>query len=287
MSSISIALCTYNGARYLPAQLVSLQAQTLPPDELVVCDDASTDGTWGLLQAFAQEAPFPVKLVRNPHNLGYVKNFEQAIGLCQHDLVFLCDQDDVWHPEKLAQMQAVFVAEPSVGLVLHNFERIGGEGRPYPTAPDFHGPRQVPTDALDAELAQHSLEAFVTPRHKAWCGCMTAFRREFVDLLLPIFPGKGHDDWIQKLLGPLTDTRFIATPLIQYRIHPHNANNHEAQGKGLKLRWHKLKTRWVNAWRGHTKRHFYRLILARIATLGRAVRHPALLAHYRRFTRWI
>jgi len=103
-ATVSVALCTYNGAAYLGEQLDSIVAQSRPPDELVVCDDGSTDGTVGLLQAFVPEAPFPVRLYRNERNRGFAKNFERAISLCTGDFIALSDQDDVWKPEKLARL---------------------------------------------------------------------------------------------------------------------------------------------------------------------------------------
>ncbi|MCA1556539.1 MAG: glycosyltransferase, partial [Acidobacteria bacterium] len=83
----SIALCTYNGARYLPAQLDSIAAQTLLPDELVICDDCSTDETRDVITSFAARAPFAVRLYVNEVNLGSTKNFEQAISLCTGDII--------------------------------------------------------------------------------------------------------------------------------------------------------------------------------------------------------
>src|ERR1700730_3732237 len=80
---ISVALCTYNGERFLGRQLASMQQQTRLPDELVVCDDCSTDSTIGILNEFATSAGFPVRIIRNEQNLGFVANFEQAIRLCQ------------------------------------------------------------------------------------------------------------------------------------------------------------------------------------------------------------
>src|SRR5213080_381833 len=100
-ATLSVALCTYNGAAYLGEQLDSIVAQSRPPDELVVCDDGSTDETVEVLETFLAEAPFPVRLQRNEANLGFVKNFEQAISLCTGDFVALSDQDDVWMPGKL------------------------------------------------------------------------------------------------------------------------------------------------------------------------------------------
>lgn len=97
---VSVAMASYNGAKYLQAQLQSLVEQERQPDELVVSDDASTDTTRDLLCAFAGAAPFRVALYRNAAQGGYGKNFARALSLCGGDLVFLCDQDDVWFPEK-------------------------------------------------------------------------------------------------------------------------------------------------------------------------------------------
>ena len=97
----SVAMCTYNGARFVAEQLESVAAQTRPPSELVVCDDRSTDGTARLVEQFAARAPFPVRLFVNERNLGSTANFGRAVTLAEGDLVALCDQDDVWRPEKL------------------------------------------------------------------------------------------------------------------------------------------------------------------------------------------
>src|SRR4051794_15860948 len=98
----SVAMCTYNGARFIGAQLASVAAQTRTPDELIVCDDRSTDETVAIVQKFADSAPFRVRLHVNEENLGSTKNFERAVSLCEGDLIALCDQDDVWLPEARA-----------------------------------------------------------------------------------------------------------------------------------------------------------------------------------------
>src|ERR1700753_2011765 len=98
---VSIALCTYNGAVYLKEQLDSLIAQTYPNIEIVVVDDRSADDTWQLLTGYANTYP-QFKIHQNAQNLGFVKNFEHAASLCSGELIALCDQDDIWHPEKIA-----------------------------------------------------------------------------------------------------------------------------------------------------------------------------------------
>lgn len=116
---ISIAMATYNGAQFIREQLESLAAQTLPPCELVVTDDGSTDATLSILDEFARHAPFPVHIHRNEQRLGYRDNFLKAARLCTGDLIAFCDQDDVWMADKLRVVSPVF-ADTEVLLVVHD-----------------------------------------------------------------------------------------------------------------------------------------------------------------------
>ncbi len=282
--TVSVALCTYNGERFLELQLQSLLEQTVLPDELIVCDDASSDGTLDIVESFAQRAPFPVRVFRNPRNLGYVLNFEQAIGLCSMDLVFLCDQDDVWDPRKIETLHNVFAAEPQVGLALHDFVRIDAHGGPYENAPEWYGEQGLSAADLPDEVREHSIRAFMAPYPRAWCGCMMAFRREFVPVILPIFPGKGHDDWILKTVAPLTQVRFNGLPLVRYRIHQTNTNSQEVGHSAWSVFLRKLRRRIHNLRRGYSKKNFYRQVLERIKRSGLAVKRPELLEMYRRYT---
>ena len=113
---ISVALCTYNGAKYLAEQLDSIAAQTLAPTEMIVCDDGSTDGTLGMVEHFASRASFPVRLRSNAENLGSTENFSRAIRACRGDVVALADQDDVWLPQKLERIARAFETHPRAGV---------------------------------------------------------------------------------------------------------------------------------------------------------------------------
>src|SRR3954468_8143226 len=97
-SRISVAMCTYNSERFVGEQLASIRNQTRPPDELVICDDGSSDGTMEHVARYAESAPFEVRVHVNERNLGSTKNFEQAIGLCEGQIVVMSGDDDVWHP---------------------------------------------------------------------------------------------------------------------------------------------------------------------------------------------
>src|SRR3974390_417909 len=129
-TSISVAMCTYNGAAYLTEQLQSIAAQTVVPDELVVCDDGSTDATVSLLDEFRRAASFPVRVFRNETRLGAAKNFERAVRLCAGDLIFLCDQDDAWNPSKIEVLADAIAQHPDAPYAFSNAGLRSEDGHP-------------------------------------------------------------------------------------------------------------------------------------------------------------
>jgi glycosyltransferase involved in cell wall biosynthesis len=123
---ISIAMATFNGAKYLGEQLETFISQERTPEELVVCDDSSTDATLSILEEFKCRAPFEVIVVKNDQNLGFTKNFEKALSICTGDLIFLSDQDDYWFPNKVSAVEKAFLENPDKSLVIHNGELADG-----------------------------------------------------------------------------------------------------------------------------------------------------------------
>jgi glycosyltransferase involved in cell wall biosynthesis len=95
-------MTTYNGEVYLEEQLRSLAEQAHLPDELVICDDTSTDSTVDIINRFSEGAPFPVRLFINEERLGWRCNFLSAASLCRSEYIAFCDQDDIWLSDKLA-----------------------------------------------------------------------------------------------------------------------------------------------------------------------------------------
>ncbi len=116
--TVSIAMATYNGAKYISYQLETLARQSFLPAELVVTDDGSSDETLNILDTFSTAAPFPVRVFRNATRLGYEENFLKAASLCTGDLIAFCDQDDLWMEQKLSLCSKYF-AEPSIEGVIH------------------------------------------------------------------------------------------------------------------------------------------------------------------------
>lgn len=281
--TVSIAMCTYNGAAFLQQQLYSLAEQTYKPDEIIICDDASNDQSVAIAQAFSKDSCLNVRIYSNPKNLGYIKNFEQAIGYCTQDLIFLCDQDDLWHPEKIQQIVDTFDAEPQVGLVLHDFCLIDDYNQPYPGPINTYGPHQLIASQLPQEIKENSISVFMQPYPRAWCGCMMAYRRSFNELVLPIFPGKGHDDWILKLLAPITETRFIASSLVSYRMHQQNTNRRYLEKHTLKYLLNRFTLKIKMLLKGHNKKNFYTSIIKALSNSKFPILHPNIIRFYNKF----
>lgn len=132
--TLSVVMATYNGARFVREQLDSLSRQTRLPDELVVCDDGSTDATVDIVTDFARQAPFPVQVKRNAERLGYADNFlHGAATWCQGEIIAFCDQDDVWHEQKLERCAAALCSAPDRLLAVHAAEFVDADLRPLRT----------------------------------------------------------------------------------------------------------------------------------------------------------
>ena len=217
--TISVALCTYNGADYLPAQWASLLAQEQFPDEVVVCDDQSTDGTVALLNQLAAESPFPVRILENPGRLGYNKNFEKALSACTGDLIFICDQDDAWFPEKISTMARFMTEHPDTEAAFCDA---------WVTDEDLQGRQKrfwewVRFDA-EARFRWQSGEMMeVMLDGNRVMGCATVLRRSFLVNALPVpdaVPGYIYDGWLGLVGAARQSVAFIDEPLQLYRTHP-------------------------------------------------------------------
>lgn len=195
---ISIAMATYNGAKYLQEQLDSFLAQTRLPDEIIICDDVSTDETANILLNFMHSAPFKVEIVRNECNLGYTKNFEKAISLCTGDIIFLSDQDDVWFSHKLKTIEDIFLLNSEILVVLND--------------------QEITDEFLNPSGNTIFSNSYSLGFDASWlsAGCCTAFRLEYKNISLP-FPVDliAHDGWIHRLAAGL-DVRKVVPDVLQY-----------------------------------------------------------------------
>lgn len=215
---LSVVLCTYNGAAYLNEQLESIRRQTRLPDSVLIVDDCSTDNTVSIAGEFSRTASFPVRVVLNEANLGYVRNFDKAIRLADGELIVLCDQDDVWFPDRLELTEAALRQAPDAGMVFGDAELVDSTLRPLGRclrdALGFTTRRQR---EFDAGLAFPRL---LNNYHVT--GATMAFRAKYRDLVLPIPDGVYHDAWIALLVAAVADVEFVPKLLIKYRQHTQN-----------------------------------------------------------------
>ena len=111
-SKVSVAIAAYNGADFIAAQLDSIMSQTLPPDEIIICDDSRDDATLDIVTSEQAKYPGVIKYQHNERRLGVSKNFERAISLATGEIIFLSDQDDVWLPEKIRKLATLIRNAP-------------------------------------------------------------------------------------------------------------------------------------------------------------------------------
>lgn len=216
MTTFSVVLCTYNGARYLREQLDSIAAQTVLPTELIACDDVSTDDTVAILNEFATRVPFPVRIFRNPVNLRSTANFAQGIERATGDVIVLTDQDDRWRPEKLARFQQLWQSAPETNLVFTDAEMIDAAGqRLQRRLWDSIG-----FSAGFRRWVQTGRTFDVLLKRYIMTGATMAFRASLRDRFLPIPAEWVHDAWIAMIVAAIAGRiEMLPEPLIDYRQH--------------------------------------------------------------------
>lgn len=214
---ISVALCTYNGEQYIKDQLESILNQTMPVDEIVVCDDGSTDNTLLILEKIKKETSTKFHIYCNEQNLGVSANFQKAIDLCHGDIVFLSDQDDVWHSDKVKQTVDYFSQHPYIQVVFTDANLISNDGSKkgenlwdytfnnfYRKQFDHHLGFEALITNNQVTGATMALRKTFTQRKRFGDLCTTNMLHDHVIALLAIMDNS---------LG------YIDKPLINYRIH--------------------------------------------------------------------
>jgi rhamnosyltransferase len=217
-AAVSVAMATFNGGNFLEMQLASIAEQSRLPDELVVCDDGSADGTPEVVERFATRAPFEVRLIRNEERLGYGANFMKAARLCRGQVIAWSDQDDVWAPDKVARCAPEFERDDDVLLVVH--ARQIGEW----VAPGwFRRGRSVIRGARRREVhTPTSLPFWISAPGYA---CVVSRRLlEIAEVLGTTHPGvlerfSGHDTFTSFLAGASGKVVLIPDVLVTYRQH--------------------------------------------------------------------
>ena len=200
---LSVALAAYNGAAYMEEQLTSILQNLREGDEVVVSDDGSTDGTRDVVRALA-ETDKRVKLIDGPQQ-GLIKNFEHALAACDGDIVFLSDQDDVWHADKVETVLACF-EETGALLVVHDAQMTDNER--HVLSPSFF--------AFRGSRAGYAKNWW----KNSYIGCCMAFKKELLKTALPFADRiPMHDQWLGLLAEKRGTVTFLPKVLLDYRRH--------------------------------------------------------------------
>ncbi len=216
--TLSVALCTYNGVRYLPALLDSLASQRQLPDELLVCDDGSTDATQDLIAAFAERAPFEVRWHQQKERLGPAANFVAAAQHAQGEWIAFCDQDDIWHPDKLLRALAASREFRDTAAVFCNARLIDAKGQPLGHTLWQH----VSFTPREQGILSAGEPWRVFVRHPVVSGAGLVVHARVRDRLAPITDHWMHDAWAALVAAASGRVVSIAEPLFDYRQHDTN-----------------------------------------------------------------
>jgi glycosyltransferase involved in cell wall biosynthesis len=205
----SVCMATHNGERYVFRQLTSILDQLGECDELIICDDASSDRTVEIIESFNDPR---VVVLRNPINRGVSATFSETLKVASGDLIFMSDQDDVWEPRKVERIRELF-QKNNVNLVVHDAYIVS-----------------CATGLVMGKLSERrskSPSLLINLLFNSFTGCCMAFDRKVLETVTPIDPAIGvyHDAWIG-VLARMYGLKiiFAQEPLIQFMRHDNNAS---------------------------------------------------------------
>jgi glycosyltransferase involved in cell wall biosynthesis len=207
-TSVSVVMSVFNGRRYVKEQIQSVLSQLEANDELIITDDASVDDSMDIIRAI--HSPL-IRLFRNKSNLGVIRNFQNGLTIARKEVVFLCDQDDIWLPGKRAAFVAAFDANPATAVVVSDAEVIDASGALI--ARSFMAGRGGFSGSIRGTLWRNR-----------FLGCAMAVRHSVVKSALPIPEwAPMHDMWLGVIGCMAGRVHYLSTPYLQYRRHGQNA----------------------------------------------------------------
>jgi len=241
-------MTTYNGERHLNAQLISLMKQTRKPDEVIICDDGSSDRTVEILENFIDENNLRGTWIVNVNNTnkGYNKNCLDCANMTSGDVIFFCDQDDIWHPEKIYRMTNEFEKNNVIKAISCGYIFIDAQDNKKRLL--FNNLR-VGNGTID------KIEFSKQVRNNMSGGLVLALRREFLKYVTPIIIKHDlpYDLPIGLLAAAMSGYYILWEPLLYHRVHSSNTSEPrfdlrsrisdvDHQISGRKMRLQLLKT---------------------------------------------
>ena len=217
---ISVVMATYNGAEYLEEQLDTIRLQTREADELIACDDGSTDDTVEVFRRYTEKYGLQDKwhITVNERNLGYANNFNMVTLMATGDLIFFSDQDDLWNAEKIQTMTDIMEQTPSCMVLCTDYEPYY-TGENAPAAPK-KVLNKMPNNGVLEKISLSAKSVYIGA-----LGCCMCVRREFYHSIREYwFDGWAQDDRMWRLAQCVDGCYILHSNLIKHRIHQNNTS---------------------------------------------------------------
>lgn len=220
---ISIAMTTYNGAKYVKKQLESLKVQTMPLDEVIIVDDFSKDDTCNIVENYIKQNKLKNwKFIKNTENHGYIYSFRKSVQNTTGDIIFLCDQDDIWCETKIEEMVKIINSNEEILALSCSFKKIDANDEPIMTKnKPFHSNNNlirkfINKNAIKKINYKECMIYNISP------GCTLALKKEIKEEFLKTNIDLPHDWTINLIAAQKEGLYFYNKPLIRYRIHSNN-----------------------------------------------------------------
>lgn len=203
---VSVVMTTFNGEKFLRQQVDSLLQQDYPNIEFIFSDDCSTDSTPNILREYAADHS-SIRLNFNVKNLGYVKNFETAIKLSRGEYIALCDQDDIWKPDRISRMMD---QRDAADIVYCDSELINEAGQ------------SLNRNISDIKNLGDYTSSLPFTIGNCASGHAMLMKKQFALRAMPFPDFLVHDWWLAFCASCEKGLKFIPLPLVQYRQHSAN-----------------------------------------------------------------
>ena len=172
--TVAVAVALYNGEKFILDQMETLRNQTRTPERVVFCDDGSRDQTVNIVLDYIRKYNLSDtwEVHRNAINVGYIKNFYNAMLHCKEDIIFLCDQDDIWKLDKIEKMSRIMEQREDIDLLSSKYDIIDAEGN---TIKSIMHKKASETGEMSIVTIRDIMSAY------RWPGMVMCVRKEFFD----------------------------------------------------------------------------------------------------------
>lgn len=218
--SISVVMTTYNGEKFVCEQLESIKNQSISPDEVLIFDDGSKDSTIELIENYIAENDLNWEVIKNEVNLGWQKNFMQGIKKANGDLIFLADQDDIWHNNKVEIMSYIMKNKSEMNVLTSNYKRVD-QG--------FHIDKdEINVDRNSGLHNVYKIQLSPKTSNNSYPGCTFCLRKTFFDLISPAWSERYPHDALIYLAGWMSESLYC----VEYELHYFRRHESSASLKG-------------------------------------------------------